>query len=90
MEPDAKTFATTGRSRKGEPWVWLTAAGLTIGVAMALGLFLLILVKGASSFWPRRIDLMEVSNGAAIEKIAGYIEHGKTKDQANECQPDLQ
>lgn len=73
MEPDAKTFATTGRSRKGEPWVWLTAAGLTLGVVMALGLFLLILVKGTSSFWPRRIDLMEVSKGAAIEKIAGYI-----------------
>ena len=73
MDPDSKTFATTGRSRKGEPWVWLTAAGLTLGVLMALGLFLLILVKGASSFWPRRIDLMEVSNGAAIEKIAGYV-----------------
>jgi phosphate transport system permease protein len=73
MDPDAKTFATTGRSRKGEPWVWLTAAGLTLGVLMALGLFLLILVKGGSSFWPRRIDLMEVSNGAAIEKIAGYV-----------------
>ncbi len=73
MEPDAKTFATTGRSRKGEPWVWLTAAGLTLGVVMALGLFLLILVKGTSSFWPRRIDLMEVSKGAAIDKIAGYI-----------------
>lgn len=73
MDADAKTFATTGRSRKGEPWVWLTAAGLTIGVLMALGLFLLILVKGGSSFWPRRIDLMEVSTGATIEKIAGYV-----------------
>ncbi len=73
MLRDSKNFATTGRSRKGEPWVWLTAAGLTVGVVMAVGLFLLILVKGASSFWPRRIDLMEVSNGAAIEKIAGYM-----------------
>lgn len=73
MKPDATTFATTGRSRKGEPWVWLTAAGLTIGVLMAVSLFLLILIKGASSFWPRRIDLMEVSNGAVIEKIAGYV-----------------
>jgi phosphate transport system permease protein len=73
MQPAAKNFATTGRSRKGEPWVWLTAAGLTFGVVMALGLFLLILVKGTSSFWPRRIDLMEVSNGAAVEKIAGFV-----------------
>jgi ABC-type phosphate transport system auxiliary subunit len=36
----------------GEPWVWLTAAGLTLGVAMALGLFLLILVKGAGRSGP--------------------------------------
>ncbi|MGL4398944.1 MAG: phosphate ABC transporter permease PstA [Luteolibacter sp.] len=73
MEPDSQTFATTGRSRKGEPWVWLTAAGLTLGVLMALGLFLLILVKGGSSFWPRRIDLMEVSTGETVGKIAGYV-----------------
>ena len=73
MQPAAKNFATTGRSRKGEPWVWLTAAGLTFGVVMALALFLLIFIKGTSSFWPRRIDLMEVSNGAAVEKIAGFV-----------------
>lgn len=66
-------FATTGRSRKGEPLVWLTAAGLAFGVAMALGLFLLIFVKGSSSFWPKRIQVMEVSQAGAVEKIAGFI-----------------
>jgi phosphate transport system permease protein len=74
--PDNKqttSFATTGRSRKGEPWIWLTAAGLTLGVMMALGLFLLILVKGLSSFWPRRIDVFEVANNGAVEKFAGYV-----------------
>ena len=71
--PKTSTFATTGRSRKGEPLVWLTAAGLALGVAMALGLFLLILVKGTDSFWPRKIDLMEVVIGGKSEKIAGFI-----------------
>ena len=66
-------FATTGRSRKGEPWIWLTAAGLALGVAMALGLFLLILLKGTASFWPGRIDLMEVSSDGNTEIIAGYV-----------------
>jgi phosphate transport system permease protein len=66
-------FATTGRSRHGEPWIWLTAAGLALGVAMALGLFLLILIQGASSFWPRRIELMEVSAAGGIAKIAGFV-----------------
>ena len=73
MPPNSSSFTTTGRSRKGEPWVWLTAAGLTLGVAMALGLFLLIFIKGAASFWPRRIDVMEVSPAGTTEKIAGYV-----------------
>jgi phosphate transport system permease protein len=91
MFPDAQNFATTGRSRKGEPWVWLTAAGLSIGVLMALGLFLLILVKGMSSFWPRRIELMDVSNGAAVEKIAGYItQETERRDAAGVLHKEIQ
>ncbi len=91
MDAHAKTFATTGRSRKGEPWVWLTAAGLTLGVLMALGLFLLILVKGGSSFWPRRIDLMEVSTGATIEKIAGYVtQENERRDAEGKLHEEIQ
>ncbi len=84
-------FATTGRSRKGEPWVWLTAAGLTFGVAMALGLFLLILVKGGSSFWPQRIDLMEISQGTIHEKVAGYVtQETKRRDAAGVLHEEIQ
>lgn len=75
-------FATTGRSRKGEPLVWLTAAGLAIGVIMALGLFLLILVKGASSFWPKRIELFEIRRGETVEKIAGYVTQTQERKDA--------
>ena len=90
MESAASNFATTGRSRKGEPWVWLTAAGLTFGVAMALGLFLLILFKGGASFWPRRIDLMEVSTGAAVEKIAGYVTQETQRRDATGLHEEIQ
>ncbi len=90
MESSAN-FATTGRSRKGEPWVWLTAAGLTFGVAMALGLFLLILVKGGSSFWPQRIDLMEISQGTIHEKVAGYVtQETKRRDAAGVLHEEIQ
>ena len=71
--PPRTSFATTGRSRHGEPLVWLTAAGLTLGVVMAVSLLLLIVIKGTWSFWPRRIDLMEVSQNGQVEKIAGYV-----------------
>lgn len=76
-------FATTGRSRKGEPWVWLTAAGLAIGVTMALGLFLLILVKGSASFWPKRIELFEIKTGDTTELMAGYVTQVQTRKSAD-------
>lgn len=81
--PSSTAFSTTGRSRKGEPWVWLTAAGLTFGVVMALGLFLLILFKGTSSFWPRRIDVMEVRQGETVGKIAGYVTQESERKDAD-------
>ncbi|HSP44012.1 MAG TPA: phosphate ABC transporter permease PstA [Luteolibacter sp.] len=84
-------FATTGRSRKGEPWVWLTAAGLAMGVTMAMALILLILVKGTASFWPRQIDLMEVKTGESIEKIAGYVtEERQRRDSTGVLHEEIQ
>ena len=62
-------FRTTGRSRKGEPWVWLTAAGLTLGIAMAIGLLLLIMFKGLHSFWPQPIDLMEIKRDGEVQVV---------------------
>ncbi|MCX7866481.1 MAG: phosphate ABC transporter permease PstA [Limisphaera sp.] len=39
----------------GEPWVWFTAVGLTVGLVMILGLLGLVLVQGLKAFWPRRV-----------------------------------
>ncbi len=91
MSSGPESFSTTGRSRKGEPWVWLTAAGLTFGVVMALGLFLLIFIKGTSSFWPRRIEVMEVSQNGQVEKIAGYVtQESERKDSDGNFHEEIQ
>lgn len=39
----------------GEAYVWLTAMGLTIGLAMILGLLALVVYQGCQAFWPRRV-----------------------------------
>jgi len=86
-----RSFSTTGRSRKGEPLVWLTAAGLTIGVSMALGLLLLILIKGSSSFWPRRIDVMDLSTNGAVERMAGYVtQESERRDASGAMHEEIQ
>lgn len=66
-------FTSTGRSSKGEPWVWLTAGGLTLGIVMVIGLLLLIAVRGVSAFWPREIQVMQVEREGKLDAMAGYI-----------------
>lgn len=72
MPSASSSFATTGRSRKGEPLVWLTAAGLAIGVLLTFSLLGLVVVKGLETFWPARISLWEVEKGDSIEQMAGF------------------
>jgi phosphate transport system permease protein len=72
-KPKQDPFATTGRSRLGEPFVWLCAGGLAVGVSMALGLLLLITLKGMASFWPRHIERYELNRGEEVVSMAGYV-----------------
>jgi phosphate transport system permease protein len=59
--PAPKTKAKRGRFRgggqsiiaQGEPIVWMNGAGLVICTAMVVGLLLLVLYQGITTFWPR-------------------------------------
>jgi len=56
----------------GEPWVWLTAGSLALAIAMIAGLLLLITVRGAATFWPRPLELIELSDGRrALGEVTG-------------------
>ncbi len=66
-------FASTGRSSKGEPWIWLTAGGLSLGIVMVIFLLGLILIKGVTSFWPRQIVEMQIETADGPQMMAGYI-----------------
>jgi len=65
-------------SPRGEPLVWMSAMGLTLGLTMVLGLLLVIFSEGLASFWPRHVEqftLVEGSRGqiAGSRVIAGEI-----------------
>lgn len=45
----------TSLGARGEPFVWLTGAGLGGALLMIAALLLLIVVKGSSTFWPKPI-----------------------------------
>jgi phosphate transport system permease protein len=49
------------------------------------------LVKGGSSFWPKRIDLMEISQGTTREKVAGYVtQETERRDAAGVLHEEIQ
>lgn len=54
------------RSRRpaGEPYVWLTAMGLTVGLGMIVGLLTLVLVRGLHPFWPKRVVEITLRSGS--------------------------
>jgi phosphate transport system permease protein len=56
----------------GEPWVWLTGGSLALALTMILGLLAFIAVRGASTFWPVPLELVELSDGRkALGEVAG-------------------
>jgi phosphate transport system permease protein len=47
----------------GEPWVWLTGGALALAIVMITGLLAFIAIRGASTFWPVPLELVELSDG---------------------------
>jgi len=58
--------AHTSLAAHGEPWVWLTGGGLALAIAMITGLLAFIAVRGASTFWPTPLELVELSDGRRV------------------------
>ena len=50
----------------GEPWVWMTAGSLALALAMIVGLLAFIVVRGAATFWPAPLELVETSDGRRV------------------------
>ena len=53
----------TSLTAHGEPWVWLTAGALALAILMITGLLGFIAVRGASTFWPMPMTLVELADG---------------------------
>ncbi len=50
----------------GEPWLWLTAGCLAIAIAMIVGLLAFIAVRGAATFWPVPLELVDLGDGRRL------------------------
>ncbi len=52
--------------RAGEPWVWVTAAGMTLIMLMTVGFFGIIVVNGLRALWPGDIAQISTTDGKII------------------------
>lgn len=60
--------------KKGEPWVWMNAAAVSISLIMVAGLMGLIAVRGLSHFWPHAIvEAHYVLDDGSQQKVLGEI-----------------
>jgi phosphate transport system permease protein len=41
--------------KSGDPWIWLTAASVTVSILVVVGLLFLIAVNGLGHFWPKSV-----------------------------------
>lgn len=60
--------------KSGSPWVWLSAAGVTLSLISVVGLLLLIASRGLSYFWPAEIHQFEMIDPNGIQStVIGEI-----------------
>jgi phosphate transport system permease protein len=57
--------AHSSLAAQGEPWVWVTAGSLALAIAMIVGLLGVIAWRGARTFWPAPLELVELRDGGA-------------------------
>jgi phosphate transport system permease protein len=61
--PQRLRSAHASLAAHGEPWVWMTAGSLALAIAMIVGLLAFIAIRGAATFWPAPLELVELSDG---------------------------
>ena len=57
-------------SAHGEPWVWITAGSLALTIVMIVGLLAFIAVRGAATFWPVPLELVQLADGQVLGRMA--------------------
>jgi phosphate transport system permease protein len=62
-----------GRQQKGDVWVWLNAAGVTLSLLMVVGLVAHIAWKGLVHFWPQPIEHLVVRNQTGAKHLLGEL-----------------
>ena len=75
-----QSAAATSLAAQGEPIVWLTGGALALAVVMIVGLLLLVVVQGMSTFWPRPLERLATNDGAVYLGEPTEVEQTRLND----------
>ncbi|BCN92837.1 phosphate transport system permease protein PstA [Thiomicrorhabdus immobilis] len=68
---------------KGEHWIWISSAMVSISVVLVVGLMAMITYKGAVHFWPHAVYEFQVNQNGQSEKVIGELRDEKVREVTN-------
>jgi phosphate transport system permease protein len=57
---------TADLSAVGEPWLWAFGGALAVGIILIAGFLTMIFWNGASTFWPKPIQVVTLADGSVV------------------------
>lgn len=69
--------------RKGEHWIWISSAMVSISVVLVVGLIAMITYKGAVHFWPHPVYELQVNQNGQSTKVIAELRDSKSREVMN-------
>jgi phosphate transport system permease protein len=66
--------------RMGEPFIWLSGATVAIVLFMVTLMLAIVLMEGATFFWPRPVEMVELKDGGVLAGVRRDAEVYEVKD----------
>lgn len=85
--PEEKLEQKDIRKRTGEPMIWLTSLGLTLGLLMIFGLLAVILVNGVKTFWVYPLVKIELKPESSYDVGGAKTVVGQIRKVQNKISP---
>ncbi len=69
VAPRARRRYSADLSALGEPALWGFGGALALGIILIAGFLMIVLYNGATTFWPKPIDRVELTDGTVIAGV---------------------
>ena len=67
----------------GSPWIWLSAAAVSMSLIIVLGLLALIAIRGLGHFWPAGVvEMQYIVQPGVTQTVVGEVRSRETVDRA--------